>query len=181
MSKISIETLQEALSYNPETGVLTWRKRPLHHFKSENARNRCNTLFAGQPAFTSLNNTGYLHGLCNRVPLLAHRVAWALTYGLWPDGQIDHIDGDRTNNRIVNLRDATGQENSKNRQLRSDNKSGCVGVQWHKKTQKWRAFISGADGLKHLGVFTNLDEAIAARKAAEREHDFHPNHGRDAA
>ncbi len=100
---------------------------------------------------------------------VAHRLVWEAFNGAIPDDrEIDHIDGDPTNNALANLRLATRRENCRNRVRRyRNNKSGWTGVQWFKKGQKWRAYIQTELGHKHLGCFARLDEAIAARRAAE--------------
>ena len=181
MSKISIEVLREALSYDPESGQLTWRARPQNHFSSSRERNRWNTRYSGALALNHTDPKGYKCGLCNRKALFAHRVAWALAHGAWPAEQIDHINGDRSDNRIGNLREVSSQGNSRNRGIHGNNNSGCTGVSWHKKKQKWAAYISGPDGRSHLGFFTDVNEAIAARKVAEMQIGFYPNRRRDAA
>jgi hypothetical protein len=111
---------------------------------------------------------------------LAHRVIWAMQTGAWPEAQIDHISGVRHDNRWLNLRSVTRAENQKNMQVRSDNTSGYSGIGWSERTRKWRTriFVDGKE--HHIGDFHDINDAIAARKAAEAEHGFHPNHGRAA-
>ena len=102
---------------------------------------------------------------------LAHRVVWCLHYGYWPTELIDHINGIRHDNRIENLREVTVAENRLNvRQARND--SGVVGVTWAKKERNWRASININGKGVNLGHFSNLNDAIAARKAAELEHNY---------
>tara|TARA_R110000822_G_scaffold5655_5_gene24253 strand:- start:1129 stop:1614 length:486 start_codon:yes stop_codon:yes gene_type:complete len=109
----------------------------------------------------------------------AHRLIWLYVNGKFPDNHIDHIDGDPSNNRIENLRDVTRQENNKNKRKPRTNKSGHMGVCWHKASDKWRAHIKVDGVLKHLGLFNVLEDAVAARQAASVKHGFHANHGRD--
>ncbi len=97
-----------------------------------------------------------------------------------PSGEIDHINGDRTDNRICNLRDVTSAGNSCNRRRQDRNTSGVTGVAWDKRASRWQARIGLNGKQKYLGYFDSLDEAVAARKAAELELGFHPNHGRAA-
>ena len=87
---------------------------------------------------------------------------------------VDHIDGNRSNNRWANLREATRKTNARNMKRPSNNTSAVAGVSWHKKAGKWRAFLAG----KHLGLFVSKSDATRARKTAERKLGFHPNHGR---
>jgi hypothetical protein len=108
---------------------------------------------------------------------LAHRVVWALVHGAWPQKQIDHIDHDRTNNRVENLRIVGHQENHRNTTLRKNNASGFMGVSWYKAGEKWTAYIMIDRVKKHLGCFDALEDAVAARRAAEARFGFHENHG----
>ena len=111
---------------------------------------------------------------------LTHRLIWLYVYGKFPDGQVDHINGDPSDNRIENLRDVTNQENHKNRSKPRSNTSGHIGVHWDKDREKWRARIK-LDGVEqHLGFFNVLEDAAAARQAASVKHGFHVNHGRGA-
>lgn len=108
----------------------------------------------------------------------AHRIAWHLFHGKWPEGSLDHINGDKDDNRLVNLREACTREQSRNKPMPSNNKSGVVGVFRDKPTGRWRACI-GVDGdTVYLGLFDDLSLAIEARSAAEKKYGFHANHGR---
>jgi hypothetical protein len=108
---------------------------------------------------------------------LAHRVAWALHNNSWPDLCIDHIDGDRSNNRASNLRVVTAEDNQKNVKQRVDNTSGMKGVDFKAATGLWRARIVNQGRRVNLGTYVDLNDAIRARKHAEREYGYHPNHG----
>lgn len=177
---IDIEALHEAVHYNPDTGVLTWCERPESHFGSLSAHKRWNTRYAGRRAFAAKNRGGYLHGSFNKVSVYAHRVAFALYHGSWPFEQIDHINGDRADNRAVNLREVTNRENHRNRPARKDMSSEDVfGVRRSPCGKRWRAQIKGVKNT-HLGTFASKADAIAARKAAERKYGYHANHGRAA-
>ncbi len=179
---IPIETLRALLSCDSAAGTLTWRHRPLEYFaeakKPERACAIWNTRFAGKEAFTSGDGRGYRQGSILNSLYSTHRVVWAMTTGAWPEDDIDHINGVRTDNRIENLRAVTRAENLRNAAIYSTNTSGVVGVSWHKAAGKWSAQIT-ADGKKiHLGLFDDLEEAIAARAAADIEYGYHENHGR---
>lgn len=180
----SPRVLRRLLSYDPETGELTWKERPVWLGKPGNKTISANvkgwnTKYAGKPAFTAPDPAGHLRGNILRTCCLAHRVAWAIHHGEWPSDQIDHINGDPSDNRIVNLRDVDQLTNCKNVSLRSDNSSGRVGVGWYPKREKWRARICVNKRQMTLGYFDSFDEAVAAREVAEARHDFHPNHGRN--
>jgi HNH endonuclease/AP2 domain len=98
--------------------------------------------------------------------------------GHLPTLEIDHINGDRDDNRWINLRQVTASVNMKNLPLPRTNKSGTPGVIWHKRDEKWQASIKVDRRTVHLGYFESKQDAIAARKVAERQYGFHPNHGR---
>lgn len=182
----SPRVLRRLLDYDPETGELKWKERPVWMFKkprSDRTRkwkaSNWNSRYANSPAFTSKDRYGYYQGnLLNRVNR-AHRVIWALHYGKWPSEDIDRINGVRDDNRIQNLRAVSRMKNLQNVRLRPNNTSGRVGVSWMSKKQKWQAYIGHANQRHALGQFANFDDAVAARKAAERKYGFHKNHGRD--
>jgi hypothetical protein len=144
--------LRELLEYNPETGNLYWKPRSRERFASERSFGQFNTLFAGKEALSCDGGNGYLTGLVEQTKQRAHRVAWAIYYGEWPD-QIDHINHDRSDNRIANLRAVTKTENARNQRLRKDNTTGRTGVNWHGPTSKWRAAGRVNGRATHLGLF----------------------------
>ena len=162
---ITFEEANELLRYDPETGKLYWKV------------SRGSKAKAGSEA-GYIDATGYRRVTVNRKLYLTHRIAWLLTHGTWPENQIDHIDGDGNNNRLSNLRDVEQTHNQRNAKKRKDNTSGILGVGWHKCSKKWIARIV-VDGKRvHLGIFDDIFHAIAVRKQAERDYNFHPNHGR---
>lgn len=108
----------------------------------------------------------------------AHVIVWLIYNGKMPDNEIDHIDGDKLNNDISNLRDVTRSENMRNIKRGIRNKSGTIGVHWDKDAEKWRAKLVVEGKMIHLGRFSNIEDAIKARKEAEVKHGFHANHGR---
>lgn len=169
--------LQELLDYDPHTGELTWKTRDESLFKSKGFADHWNKRYAGKPAFTAIDAKGYNVGAIHDVYLRAHRLIYKLMTDQDPD-QVDHIDGNRTNNAWANLRDVSGAQNQKNMKRDSRNASGISGVFWDEVRQKWVAYISSNGKRHHLGRFTEKDDAIAARKKAESTHGFHQNHGR---
>lgn len=153
MAKVDLLTAdraRELLTYDPETGVFTWRIR----------RGR---ILAGSVA-GRITESGYVTICIDGVTHLAHRLAWLIHKGIWPKRQVDHRDTDRGNNQIANLRQATGTQNQGNRRIGSNNTSGAKGVNWNKKSGKWRAVI----GTDHVGLFHKFEDAVAARRAAEK-------------
>ena len=176
----SREYLAECLVYDPATGGLRWRERPLHHFAGVGFWRHWNGRYAGQSAFTAPDGSGYLCGSVGNRRLMAHRVIWGLLHGDPGEDEIDHIDGDRANNRAANLRRVSGAINRLNSSLPRDNRSGAIGVCFHAERRRWRAFITIRGVTKQLGYFATRDEAVAARKAAEAARGFHPNHGKPA-
>lgn len=177
----SPELLRKLLDYDPETGALTWRERDASLFKdgqhgADKIAAMWNTKFAGKLAGT-LNSEGYVTFRIFGVALKSHRVIWAMVHGRWPAQEIDHVDHDRANNRLSNLREVSLQENHKNRKMPSTNKSGVTGVCWATRRQRWVSTIRVAGRIKQLGVFSDFDKAVAARKAAEMRYGYHTNHG----
>lgn len=162
---ITQKELKAAVHYNPETGVFTWKIC------------RSDRMKAGDIA-GCLNNRGYLRICIDGKVYLAHRLAWLYMTGEWPKGQIDHIKHVRHDNRWVNLREATHQENQKNQTRRKDNTSGVCGVVWHKPSGKWQSQISVNDKSMYLGIFIDKFEAICARMSANNKYGFHENHGK---
>lgn len=174
---LSVETVRQLLDYDPETGVITWRYRPARFFKCSRHFNSWNARFAGNTAFTARNGDGYLSGCVLNYSVKAHRVAWAIAHGEWPD-HVDHINGDRSDNRIENLRHVNNQENCRNQSIPRSNTSGVIGVSFHRPTNKWTAAIKVNRKSIHLGRFDDFDDAVAARKLGEARFGFHKNHGR---
>lgn len=179
----SAEYLRECFELR-DGGRLFWRARPARHFQgssfrsAEGCANNWNSAHAGDEAFTTVCH-GYRMGLLivdgQRHKLYAHRVIWKMVHGVEPD-EIDHVDGNRSNNDPANLRDVDRAENTKNRRLSRRNKSGCHGVTWAAREQKWA--VQAPITAKGLGYYTDLSTAIAVRKAAEHAANFHENHGR---
>src|SRR5215469_1292035 len=119
--------VREALDYDPETGAFRWRERPSAHFPDEVTRRKWNTRWADKPAGKA-HCRGYLRITLDYKDYLLHRLAWLLGHGEPVPGMLDHIDGDRRNNRIANLRAATQSENNWNSRLRKNNLVGVKGV-----------------------------------------------------
>jgi len=148
------EVVRAHLRYNPETGEFWW-----------SVAVRSKKIKAGDRAARTVNANGYLTiGLLGRL-YLAHRLAWVYIYGYWPNGDLDHINGNRADNRIANLREATRSQNNANGKLRCDSTSGVKGVSWD--VRRWKAYIDIGRKRHRLGSFKTLEDAIKARRAAE--------------
>lgn len=167
----SAEVLRQLLHYDPETGRLFWKPRPAEMFATSRAFGLWNTRFAGKPAFCLREKRGHLAGKLFGERYKAHRVIWSIVNGCDPTEQIDHINGDPSDNRIANLREATQRQNCQNRRSRIGSSSKYLGVNWHGHTQKWVAAI-GAKGIQsHIGVYdTEYEAAVAYDAAAKKYH-----------
>ena len=166
---MNADHLNECVEYNPGTGELKWRPRSCKSF---------NTKHAGRPAFNQTDDQGYKVGRMGKVNYKAHRVAWAIHHGEWPNGLIDHVNGNRSDNRLVNLRVVDDAANARNSARPKNNTSGATGVYWFKRDRKWWVKVGFNKKAHHIGYFENLGDAIAARNAAYKEFGFHENHGR---
>lgn len=157
--------LSNLLSYAPETGVISWKVNRGH-------------VKAGDAAGYHHKGDNYLYVKIrpNRYP--AHRLAWFLHYGRWPENVIDHINGNGADNRLCNLREATNGENMFNSRTPKSNTSGRKGVCYDKLNKKWVAYVGFQGRFINLGRYSTLEEADAAARAGrEKFHkDFH-NHG----
>ena len=101
---------------------------------------------------------------------MAHRIAWAIVHGRWPEHFLDHINRVRTDNRLANLREATNAENLRNRSVVRNNESGTKGVRMDKRSKRWQARIKIGGTSISLGAFASRDEAAAAYTAAAKKY-----------
>ena len=170
---IPIDELRQLLSYDAKTGCLYRLPKP-----STNRFNKqYNTCYAGNVT-GDIQADGYLATSVKGKRIKNHRIAWALHFNEWPDRQIDHINHIRTDNRIENLRLADDASNRKNQSPPKDNTSGMVGVSWRKDRSCYAVYINSGGKRTRLGHYVNLNDAIAARDAANQNFGFHPNHGK---
>lgn len=143
----SLERLKVVLHYDHETGVFRRLLGVRGHAAGE---------VAG-----SINNLGYVQIKLDGSLFGAHRLAWLYVHGVWPAALIDHIDRDRANNRIANLREVTPSQNAQNSGAHRDSSSAFKGVSLHKKG-RWRAEITHDGTTKFLGVYPSEQEAAQA-------------------
>lgn len=182
MLELTKDLLNEIFSYDPETGVLTHKERPRWMFtKGYKAGETSWRTFNTQNAGNAVDNRnhGYLRvNICGK-RYSAHRIIWCMVYGEWPE-EVDHINGDRGDNRLCNLRAVSRQENMRNTRIRNDSSTGVTGVSYSKRDDVFIAYIGANKKTKILGRFATIEDAVAARKAAEAELGYHENHGRAA-
>lgn len=155
-ASLSADRVRALLSYDAATGEFRWR--------AKRRRVRVGAL-AGSfscGGYWNIRVDGRLH--------MAHRLAWLYTHGAWPQNQIDHVDGDRLNNSLVNLREATGAQNIRNRGPHRNNEAGLKGVSPVRRSGKWRALIRIAGKVVYLGEFASPGEAHSAYAVAARAH-----------
>jgi len=152
------ERLKELLSYDPETGVFVWVKKPSTKVK------------IGSVA--GFNSYGYRRIQIGGAAFCLHRLAWLFMTGAFPPNDIDHINMDKADNRFVNLRAVTRSENMHNIEKQKNNTSGFKGVSYFKRSKKWRADIRINNVQKHLGSFPTPEDASVAYLAAQRI--YHP-------
>lgn len=164
------ELLRQLLRYEPTTGSLYWRSRPAEMFSSEAAARQWNARHSGALAFTCTNSGGYRIGSILGEIYKAHRIIWAITTGKWPDHFIDHINHDRSDNRISNLREATRAQNNQNIISRPGSASSYLGVIRDQSGTKWIARICGGEKQRQLGVFECEIEAARAYDQAALLH-----------
>jgi hypothetical protein len=178
---INADTLRKIISYNPKTGEMSWKTRLPSTFSNspkKSADVKCrvfNKTFAGKPALSHKANHGYFQGNISGKLVYAHRAAWAIYYGEWPHGIIDHINGDGFDNRIENLRDTSQKMNMRNRVKSQKNSSKHVGIRMA-PSGRWIAVLGLRPKALYLGTFDTQEEAIAARIAAEKTHGFTKRH-----
>lgn len=150
---IPADRLRELLDYDPETGLFVWKVRR-------------GSAVAGRGS-GSKGYYGYLHIRVDGELHAAHRLAWLHVYGEWPEADIDHINGVRSDNRIVNLRPATAQQNCRNSRKRPNCASEHKGITKIQNAKKqWRVRIWNGAKSVQIGVFASHDEAVQAYRSA---------------
>jgi hypothetical protein len=153
---ITISRLWERLSPNFELGVLTYLPIGVNWWDCR---------FADKPAFNTLCH-GYLVGSIDKTKLLKHRVLLAMYLGYWPE-EVDHINKDKLDNRVSNLREVSRLDNQRNLPKMKSNSSGSTGVSYHKRDKVWRSYIGDGTKTVHLGNFKSFEDALNKRKEME--------------
>lgn len=154
---LGVKQLFDYLNYDPQTGVFTW--------KVNAARGEKIGDIAG-----NVNHRGYRSIWINGLQFFAHRIAWAMSYGEWPELDVDHINQNKSDNRICNLRHASRSENMFNRGKNKNNTSGIKGVVFCKQTGKWRAQMMMNRKSVNIGRFATKEQAAEAYLQKAREH-----------
>ena len=154
--KLTVDVLRRLLDYNPDTGVFRWRY-DMRRVPMDGVAGRKNV-------------DGYWGVSVNKEYILAHRLAWFYVYGEWPNGDVDHINRNRSDNRICNLRVATRAQNVHYSRPSSKNKSGYKGVHFIKRQKLWGAQIKVDGRSINLGSYADPKLASAAYQAAAKKH-----------
>lgn len=173
----SPEVIRQLLRYEPETGKLFWRSRPVEMFadgEKQSQHQNCaawNAKHVGKEALIAISD-GYRKGIIFGMRIRAHRAIWAIMTDEWPTRgmDIDHIDGNRANNAWLNLRPATRSQNNMNAGVRADNRSGFKGVGFHVASGLWYARVTVSRRVISLGYHKSFEAAVAARIEGEKRH-----------
>lgn len=160
----SAEYLNECFFYDHISGILVWKTRPLSHFEDEWRMNQSNSRMSGKSP--TVKSDGYVVLKISGVTYKAHRLIWKMVYGEDAE-QIDHVNGVRSDNRLLNLRAVTKEENAKNRAISRNNTSGHQGVYWHTKYGKWYSKIVVDNKTINLYWGDSYECAVQARVEAE--------------
>jgi hypothetical protein len=155
--------LLQVIAYDPSSGAFSWKVDQSRVAK------------VGSLAGVKPNAAGYGRIGIDGTRYLAHRLAWLYVHGEWPPADLDHINRNRMDNRIANLRLATRGENLQNKAMPAANTSGHKGVYWNRRANKWQAQIKANGTYHYLGLFADLSAAAAAyERAANQLHTHRP-------
>ena len=154
MNTISVDEIKNSFEYNPETG-------------------RIKSLISGKIiGAASILSSNYISIYLRGIKLRGHTVAWVLQHGKYPDECIDHINGNRSDNRMCNLRSVSHAENMKNKKKYKNNSTGVSGVYFEKESSRYRARIGHGKNTIYVGRFPTLLMAKEAIEAARKEHGY---------
>jgi hypothetical protein len=167
---ITQDELKAFVEYKKETGEFIWKTRTVDMFESDYFCRRWNTRYAGNIS-GCLNSQGYWIMTINGNKYRRSRLAWLYVYGKFPELVIDHIDGNRSNDSITNLRDVSERVNHQNVIApRIDSKSGYRGVSWSSAANKWQAGIRINGTRLYLGLFDSPESAGEAYISAKKKY-----------
>lgn len=173
---ITPEILRQLLTVDDATGRLFWEERTPENCVNELEMRRFNARYAGKEAFTAKTTQGYRAGSVLKQSLLAHRVVFALSNGFWPADMVDHVNGDKADNRPINLREANRSQNLQNSRPKNGGRSKYKGVCWHARDELWHARITVNKNRISLGFFKS--EEAAARAYALASAKYHKEFSR---
>lgn len=180
-AKHTVEYMHECFDLDADAGQIVWKVRPLHHFRSEHGWRTTNGRSAGRVAGSRVcSEKGYRQVEIDGVSYKVHRIIFALANGKWPDGEIDHINGDPTDNSVRNMRDVSGTDNMLNKGIYRRNETGEPNISLRRETyleKRWHVQMVSR-GVKHQAYFATLDEARIWRDAMRVSLGFHLNHGK---
>jgi len=171
---LPMKLIRESFRLDPNSPTgLVWLERPLAHFQNERRQRQANAKNAGKPAGTSgWDGKRAVNGIwLAGARLQASRIVFALAYGYDPGSKdVDHIDGDRSNNDPSNLRAITHAQNCMNRNTGRNPASGVTGVYWNQKIQRYLVFIKANGVQRYLGCYADKEDAITARREGEKKY-----------
>ena len=160
-------------TYDPETGILRWKEREGRTYSDKVFNGRFIGKISGSNVTSDHSKTSYLQSRVQGKTYKNHRIIFAMMEGYMPE-QVDHIDHNGLNNKWDNLRASNSADNSKNLPMQKSNKTGCIGVNWHKSAKKWQARAVNKEGKRiDLGRYDNIEDAIKARKDHEKEFGYY--------
>ena len=175
-AKLTLRDIKKMVTYDPETGSF------YYGVLGKSSKYGWQKQYAGRKMATSSKNGDYCRTNFCGYSVKSHRLAWLLMTGKWPKGMVDHINGDRSDNRWENLRDANYSQNAINRRkLNSNNTSGARQVSWNKEAKKWRAYVRANGRITHVGYFDLFSDAVEAqaRKEVEIWGEYSPHYKKD--
>lgn len=175
----SVEFLRSVLRYDEVSGLLTWAPRSLGDFEKEKYYKAWVTRCQGKEAGSEVKKKNKVYKVISVAGrrMYSHRVAWAIYYGQHPVGEIDHKNGNSSDNSVINLRIVSRKENSRNVGLHANSRSGYCGVNWHVKAGRWKARVKVNGKEMYLGLFDCPAEASARIKQVRDSLGFYENHG----
>lgn len=173
---ITQDKLKSLFTYNKETGVILWNSRERINFKTQRSFNTWNSRFYNKQAGNKCSD-GYIRIRIDSKAYLSHRLIWLLIYGFEPE-QIDHINGNKSDNRLCNLRNVNHTDNLRNCPISKNNSSGIIGVSFNSRDSKWLVQIGSHGKTITIGYVYDFFVACCLRKSKENELGYHKNHGR---